>query len=79
MSAKTDAERKADAKAARNLRTETTLRLLLRVVQMRREGLEWRVVYERLGVSASTVFRKNRLLEELLERVEKSSQPGGSR
>jgi len=79
VSAKTDAERRAEATAARSLRTETTLRVLLRVVQMRREGLEWKVVYERLGLSRRATFRKAMLLEELLERVEKSSRPGARR
>jgi len=74
-----DEARRQHARKEQARRVHVLLEKLIKVNRWRDEGVAWAVIYERLGMSKATAFRKKSLLEELLERVAKHSQPGGHR
>lgn len=79
MSRTVDQQRRDEAQKELRNRVRWLLNLLVKVNDWRADGVPWPVIQERLGISKATAFRKRALLEELLERVEKNSQPGTRR
>lgn len=86
MSACVDEERKAVTREEKDERIEKVLRECLSVVTLRREGVQMKVIAERLERGRATVYRRleasedlERFYELLLRRIERAGLKGAGR